>query len=103
MLLLLLILHRATSRQEAYQSEAAAKLEAIEELKQTRERKKRVEAKLQSVNAHNASVMTARRARNEAEARVDELSLVVQDLRKQVAKAQKRLLCILSFVLLCML
>ena len=65
--------------------------------------KERAEAKLQSFNARDSSVMAARKARNDAEAKVDELSLVVQDLRKQVAKAQKRLLCILSFVLLCML
>ena len=48
--------------------------------------KERAEAKLQSFNARNASVMAARKARNDAEAKVDELSLVVQDLQERPRK-----------------
>ena len=47
---------------------------------------------MQSFNARDSSVMAARKARNDAEAKVDELSLVVQDLQERLTKAEKRLL-----------
>ena len=55
-------------------------------------KEERAEAKLQSFNARDSSVMAARKARNDAEAKVDELSLVVQDLQERLRKAEKRLL-----------